>query len=134
MALAGFKGVSERDKDRNSIWQQLCSSLLPTLQDPYLRAIFLFLSGKRNSWEKIVLNARLYSGRLEPDSQYKEVMMLEELPLYDRVAFAAVHFADHPLSDWYDRLCEKTVKDGDLSGLLLTGISNEPTTLELFQK
>jgi hypothetical protein len=37
MSLAGFTA-------RTEMWQDLCDKLLPTLTDPYLTAMFLFLS------------------------------------------------------------------------------------------
>ncbi len=48
MALAGYKGsVDVEDGSESQLWREMCAQLLPNLEDPYLKAIFLYLTGRR---------------------------------------------------------------------------------------
>ena len=49
MALAGYT------EERQTLWRKTCGSLLRTLDDPYLRAMFAFLSGDRDSFDEILV-------------------------------------------------------------------------------
>lgn len=50
MALAGFCD------DKNSTWRQFCSTLRGTLSDPYLRAIFAFLTTDNYNYDNVLVS------------------------------------------------------------------------------
>lgn len=49
MALAGFSD------DKNSMWRQFCASPKTKLNDPYLRAMFSFLTAENNNYDNILV-------------------------------------------------------------------------------
>lgn len=51
MALAGFSD------DKNSMWKQLCSTARAQLIDPYLRAMFAFLTAENYSYENVLVRS-----------------------------------------------------------------------------
>uniref|UniRef100_A0A914WZF3 WD repeat protein mio zinc-ribbon like domain-containing protein n=1 Tax=Plectus sambesii TaxID=2011161 RepID=A0A914WZF3_9BILA len=109
MSLAGYQGTA-------AMWPELCAKLLPTLTDPYLRAMFVFLSCRKDA-----------------DTQFEPLLQMSGLALQDRIAFASVHLADHPLIEFLDQTAAAVVQDGDLCGLLLTGIKPTEDCIRLLQ-
>lgn len=59
---------------------------------------------------------------------------MEALPLYDRVAFAAVHLPDHTLQERLLTMEKQCCDAGCLYGLLLTGLNREMNCQMLLQK
>ncbi|XP_046390377.1 GATOR complex protein MIOS-B [Ischnura elegans] len=106
MALSGYTG------DKNSIWRELCLVSRNQLLDPYLRAIFAFLTADGDNYES-VLNE---SG----------------MAVEDRVAFACMYLSDSKLNEYLERLTYQLTEEGDLGGILLTGTSEEG--LDLLQR
>lgn len=49
MALAGFSD------DKSSMWRQLCSNTRSQLTDPYLRAMFAFLTAESYNYENVLV-------------------------------------------------------------------------------
>lgn len=99
MALAGFSD------DRNSNWKQYCSVLRTKLNDPYLRALFAFLTSENFNYDNV----------------------LEEtgIAVDDRVAFACMFLPDNKLYEYLQNLCDTLIEEGNLDGLLLTGTDND---------
>ncbi|CAG2068527.1 unnamed protein product, partial [Timema podura] len=49
MALSGFSD------DRNSMWRELCLKSLSQLTDPYLRAMFAFLTAENGNYDAVLV-------------------------------------------------------------------------------
>nr|CAD7396882.1 unnamed protein product [Timema cristinae] len=98
MALSGFSD------DRNSMWRELCLKSLSQLTDPYLRAMFAFLTAENGNYDA-VLNE---SG----------------MAVEDQVAFALTFLSDQKLGEYLKHLTNKLVQEGDLAGMLLTGTNH----------
>lgn len=103
MALAGFSD------DKNSMWRQFCSCPKFKLTDPYLRAMFAFLTAENYNYDAIL---------------HDDVILVE-----DRVAFACTFLSDHKLYEYLKSLTSKLIQDGDLNGMLLTGSSQDGARL-----
>ncbi|KAJ8985000.1 hypothetical protein NQ317_016911 [Molorchus minor] len=99
MALAGFSD------DVNSIWRQFCSTSRAKLTDPYLKAIFAFLTAENYN--------------------YDNVLNETGVAVDDRAAFACMFLPDNKLLDSLKRLSDKLCDEGNLDGLLLTGNSHD---------
>lgn len=52
MAIAGYT------EEHNTLWRKTCLSLLQKLDDPYLRAMFAFLTCDRENYEEILVSTR----------------------------------------------------------------------------
>ncbi|KAF4529781.1 hypothetical protein B566_EDAN016665, partial [Ephemera danica] len=102
--------------DKNSIWRELCQPTRTHLTDPYLRAMFAFLTAEKDNYE----------GVLNP-IQNDGAMAVE-----DRVAFSCIFLSDSRLSEYIEKLTSQLTEDGDLAGVLLTGTSREG--LDVLQK
>lgn len=50
MALAGFSD------DKNSLWKHFCSSPKAKLTDPYLKAMFAFLTAENGSYDGVLVS------------------------------------------------------------------------------
>lgn len=50
MAIAGYT------EEKNTLWRKTCMSLLQKLEDPYLRAMFAFLTCDRENYEEILVS------------------------------------------------------------------------------
>ncbi|CAH0555566.1 unnamed protein product [Brassicogethes aeneus] len=106
MALAGFSD------DKSSVWKQFCTNSRSKITDPYLKAMFAFLTDENNNYDDI-LNERGMS-------------------VGDRVAFACMFLPDNKLLEYLQSTTEKLTEEGNLDGLLLTG--NDTEGLILLQK
>lgn len=107
MALSGYTG------ERNSVWREMCQSLKSQLKDPYMKAMFAFLTS-------------------ESESDFDEIIYDKDLILADRVAFSLLYLPDDRLSEYLSNTMSKLVTSGDLNGILLTGITNDG--LDLLQR
>lgn len=105
MALAGFSD------DPNSVWKKFCADSNKKLTDPYLKAMFAFLTA---------------------DNNYECVLNDSNIAVDDKVAFACVFLSDSKLMEYTKKLCAELCEEGNLDGLLLTG--NSPQGLKLLQK
>ncbi|XP_064613766.1 GATOR2 complex protein MIOS-A-like [Liolophura sinensis] len=103
MALSGYT------EDPAALWQRMCMGLCRQLTDPYLRAMFAFLTGER--------------------LDYEDVLNEDGMQIQDRVAFACIFLSDIKLADYIDRLTARLTEEGDLGGILLTGLTTEGVTL-----
>ncbi|XP_065666552.1 GATOR2 complex protein MIOS-B isoform X2 [Hydra vulgaris] len=99
MALSGF---SEK---RPPLWVSNCKLLSTQLKNPYLRAIFAFLTAE--------------------DDNYINVIKEKEIKLQDRVAFACRYLNDSKLISFIDNETTTFINTGNLEGLLLTGLTSD---------
>lgn len=105
MALSGFT------QEKTGLWRELCAGVSAKLSDPYLRAIFSFLTANDEE---------------DRDSIVKE---WNGMKLADRVALACIFVPDARLYDFIEKLTRTLIEEGDLDGLLLTGFTEEGLTL-----
>nr|CAD7592141.1 unnamed protein product [Timema genevievae] len=103
MALSGFSD------DRNSMWRELCLKSLSQLTDPYLRAMFAFLTAENGNYDAMLNES--------------------DMAVEDRVAFALTFLSDQKLGDYLKHLTNKLVQEGDLAGMLLTGANSDGVEL-----
>ncbi|KAL0278558.1 UNVERIFIED_CONTAM: hypothetical protein PYX00_000352 [Menopon gallinae] len=103
MALSGFSG------DKSNMWKEHCMKSRTRLTDPYLRAMFAFLTAENEN--------------------YDNVLSENEMAVKDRVAFACIFLSDLKLSEYLLKLSEKLTEEGNLDGILLTGASVEGAKL-----
>ncbi|RHZ65023.1 hypothetical protein Glove_319g166 [Diversispora epigaea] len=103
-ALAGF---SFNKNQENSIWRGMCKQLSLEMKEPYLRAIFSYISSQ--GWDNVLND--------------------EELELRDRVGIAIRFMDDEKLTNYLYETTEIVKKNGDLSGIILTGLTSEGITL-----
>ncbi|VEN38722.1 unnamed protein product [Callosobruchus maculatus] len=106
MALSGFSD------DPNSVWRQNSVACITRMKDPYLKAMFCFLTTENYDYSK-VLNEK-------------------DVAVDDRVALACMYLPDSQLKEYMQSLLEELCKDGNLDGLLVTG--NSANGLKLLQK
>lgn len=96
--------IGSFNSDRNFLRSDM-TNLYADITDPYLRAIFAFLSQVDDHWEGIL----------------KE----KKLPLTDRMAFACMYLSDSQLGDYIKKQITLCIEMGDLTGILLTGTTGE---------
>ncbi len=53
LALSGYT------RDTNSLWREMCQSIKSQLSDPYLKAIFTFLTSDSESYSEIIVSVKL---------------------------------------------------------------------------
>ncbi|XP_072027810.1 GATOR2 complex protein MIOS-like [Amphiura filiformis] len=103
MALSGFT------KEKNALWCEMCSSLCKNLTNPYLRAMFGFLTTCDNSYDAVLR---------EPG-----------LSVEDRIAFACLFLSDMQIYAYVEELMDQAITEGDLQGILLSGLTKDGVTL-----
>ncbi|XP_069184860.1 GATOR2 complex protein MIOS isoform X3 [Procambarus clarkii] len=106
MALSGFT------EERKGLWRETCVHLRSHLTDPYLRAMFAFLTDDADSYEPVLGET--------------------EVAIQDRVAFACTYLSDVRLMEYLERLNAQLTEEGNLDGILLTGLCSEG--IELLQR
>ncbi|XP_033762093.1 GATOR complex protein MIOS-like isoform X2 [Pecten maximus] len=104
MAIAGYT------EEQQTMWRRTCGSLLQTVHDPYLRAMFCFLASDKENYDEI-LNDH------------------ECMTVADRLAFACMYLSDQKLKEYVDSLSSIMKDEGCLDGLLLTGLTLEGVEL-----
>lgn len=95
---------------RNPELREHCERLAVRLQDHYLRAMLTHLT-VNDDWTEV----------LEEDS----------LPLRERLAIALQFLSDKELTAYLRRVLERCVHDGDIEGLLVSGLT--PQGMEILQ-
>lgn len=103
MALAGYS------EDRNALWRETTSSLKSQLPDPHLRAMFSFVTAEGDNYDAII------------DEQ--------EISLQDRIAFACLYLSDRKLGDFLYGLKSQLMKEGNICGIIVTGLSGDGLSL-----
>jgi WD repeat-containing protein mio len=113
-AVAGYcahtKGGKEETSSSGAVWKELCRSMSVEMDDPYLRAVFAFVA----------------------NGDWKDVLDDAGLPIKEKLGIAFRFLQDEELSTYINSLLEEVIRDGDLTGLLLTGISDK--ALDLLEK
>lgn len=128
MALSGFS------PEKNSMWRENCLKSSSQLFDPYLRAIFAFLTADNESYDNVLVRKfNLYLALLVKDKcLYKISLQSEsEMAVEDRVAFALMFLSDSKLCEYLKKLTQELIEEGDLSGFLLTGTKKIPRSNSL---
>lgn len=97
MALSGYS------EDDNALWGETCRKLRSQLKNPYLRAMFAFLTSE--------------------NSNYEEVLKENDIAIQDRVAFACIFLSDNKLMEFLTKLTDTMTEKGNLDGILLTGLT-----------
>ena len=100
--MSGMLAALTSSTNRNPELLQHCERLIVRLQDPYLRALLTHLT--IHDWTEV----------LEEDS----------LPLRERLAIAFQFLDDKDLSSYLRRVADRSIHDGDIHGLFVTGITN----------
>ncbi|XP_070388713.1 GATOR2 complex protein MIOS isoform X1 [Dermacentor albipictus] len=103
LSLSGYT------RETRESWREVWHSLRLSLGDPYLQAMFAFLTAA--------------------DDSYTELLQDCNMAIEDRVAFACLHLTDAKLLEYIDGLAEALVEKGNLDGVLLTGMSEEGSQL-----
>lgn len=106
-AVAGY--MAYKDSTGPSPWKDLCQKMASELDNPYMRAVFAFIS----------------------ESDWMEVLNEGSLPLHERLGVALRFLPDKELSQYFDQLSKRVVSDGDLDGIILTGVT--PRAVDLLQ-
>lgn len=104
MALSGYTG------ERTSMWREMCQTLKGQLTNPYMKAMFAFLTS-------------------ESHTDFHEIIYDKDLILVDRVAFSLLYLPDEKLNTYLSETMSTLVDNGDLNGILLTGITNDGLSL-----
>lgn len=104
MALSGYTG------ERTSMWREMCQTLKSRLTNPYMKAMFAFLTS-------------------DSDTSFHEIIYDKELILADRVAFSLLYLPDDKLNIYLTETMSALVENGDLNGILLTGITHDGLSL-----
>jgi WD repeat-containing protein mio len=106
-AVAGY--LAYKDNMLNSPWKDQCRKLASELDNPYLRAIFAFIS----------------------DGSWLDVLDEGSLPLSERLGIALRFLKDNEVGIYLNRLTERAIVHGDLEGIILTGLT--PQAMDLLQ-
>ena len=104
MALSGYTG------ERTSMWREMCQTLKGQLTNPYMKAMFAFLTS-------------------DSETSFHEIIYDKELILADRVAFSLLYLPDDKLNAYLTDTMSTLVENGDLNGVLLTGITHDGLSL-----
>ncbi|OXB67495.1 hypothetical protein ASZ78_016717 [Callipepla squamata] len=103
MALSGYTD------EKNSLWREMCSTLRLQLNNPYLCAMFAFLTSESGS--------------------YDGVLYENNMAVRDRVAFACKFLNDAQLNRFIEKLTNEMKDAGNLEGILLTGLTKDGVDL-----
>ncbi|CUM63171.1 uncharacterized protein PRCAT00000739001 [Priceomyces carsonii] len=106
-AVAGY--LAYNNTTANSPWKDQCRRMASELSDPYLRAIFAFIA----------------------DNDWWDVLDEHSLPLKERLGVALRFLSDKDLTIYLNRLVDTVVHNGELDGLILTGLT--PRGMDLLQ-
>lgn len=96
--------IGSFNSDRNFLRSDM-TTLYADITDPYLRAIFAFLSQVDDHWDGILRE--------------------KKLPLTDRMAFACMYLSDTQLNEYIKMQITLCIENGDLTGILLTGATGD---------
>ncbi|CAL1286700.1 unnamed protein product [Larinioides sclopetarius] len=103
MGLAGYT------QEKTALWREVSSNLKSNLVDPYLRAMFAFLTSE--------------------DDNFEEILNEQQIAVQDRMAFACLYLNDRKLVDFLEGVRKKMTETGNLDGILLTGLTNDGLSL-----
>uniref|UniRef100_A0A7M5WX31 WD repeat protein mio zinc-ribbon like domain-containing protein n=2 Tax=Clytia hemisphaerica TaxID=252671 RepID=A0A7M5WX31_9CNID len=101
MALSGYNDSIKK----GSMWIANCQRLGQQLTNPYLRAMFAFLTAE--------------------GEDFTSVLKENGMDLKDRIAFACRYLSDAKLTNYVENVTSKMITSGGLEGLLLTGLTTD---------
>lgn len=102
----GETASTETAKNAN-IWKELCREMAVELDEPYLRAVFAYVS----------------------NGEWREVLDELGLPIRERLLIALRWLGDDELTEYLEGLTAQVIEDGDVDGIVLTGISGKAMDL-----
>lgn len=103
LAFAGYnKGITD-----DETWEQTIQDLKKGLDDPYGRAILALVS--HGDWHDVLAELTL--------------------PLRDRVAIALMYLGDEELTHYINETAAECIKQGDIEGIVLTGLTEQGVPL-----
>ncbi|AEY95709.1 FACR192Cp [Eremothecium gossypii FDAG1] len=106
-AIAGY--LAYKDQPGNNAWRQQCRRLSSELDDPYLRIIFSFIA----------------------DNDWWDILYESAISLRERLGVALRFLNDGDLTRFLHRTVTNVIENGELEGLILTGIT--PNGINLLQ-
>lgn len=106
-AVAGY--MAYKDQPGNNAWRQQCRKMSAELEDPYLRVIFAFIA----------------------DDDWWDILYEPAISLRERLGVALRFLNDIDLGRFLERTSSTVIKNGELEGLILTGIT--PSGVDLLQ-
>lgn len=106
-AIAGY--MAYKDLPGNNSWRQQCRKMSSELEDPYLRVIFAFIA----------------------DNDWWDVLYEPAISLRERLGVALRFLNDRDLTKFLERTSATVIENGELEGLILTGIT--PSGIDLLQ-
>ncbi|QLQ79068.1 hypothetical protein HG537_0B04160 [Torulaspora globosa] len=106
-AIAGY--VAFKDQPGNNSWREQCRRMSSELDDPYLRVIFAFIA----------------------DNDWWDILYEPAISLRERLGVALRFLNDRDLSKFLERTAATVIENGELEGLILTGIT--PSGIDLLQ-
>ncbi|KAG4306276.1 hypothetical protein PORY_000264 [Pneumocystis oryctolagi] len=106
-AIAGF--TSTKNNINNTMWKEMCRKMSTELDDPYLRAIFAYVS----------------------NGDWRDVLDEQGLSLKERIGVGLRFLSDEDFSFYLNDIVKNVINTGDLEGIILTGISTN--TIDLLE-
>lgn len=106
-AIAGY--MAYKDQPGNNSWRDQCRKMSSELDDPYLRVIFAFIA----------------------DNDWWDILSEPAISLRERLGVALRFLNDTDLSTFLERTSSSVIENGELEGLILTGIT--PSGINLLQ-
>ncbi|CCF59142.1 hypothetical protein KAFR_0G01090 [Kazachstania africana CBS 2517] len=106
-AIAGY--MAYKDQPGNNAWRQQCRKMSSELEDPYLRVIFAFIA----------------------DNDWWDILYEPAISLRERLGVALRFLNDVDLTRFLERTSSTVIANGELEGMILTGIT--PSGINLLQ-
>ncbi|OXB40606.1 hypothetical protein B1J92_M09383g [Nakaseomyces glabratus] len=106
-AISGY--LVYKDQPGNNAWRQQCRKMSNDLDDPYLRVIFAFIA----------------------DNDWCDILYEPAISLRERLGVALRFLNDSDLTRFLERTSSIVINNGELEGLILTGIT--PIGIDLLQ-
>lgn len=106
-AIAGY--MAYKDQPGNNAWREQCRKMASELEDPYLRVIFAFIA----------------------DNDWYDVLYEQAISLRERLGVALRFLNDNDLTTFLQKTTSSVIANGELEGLILTGIT--PNGIDLLQ-
>lgn len=106
-AIAGY--LAYKEYPGNNPWREQCRRMSSELSDPYLRVIFAFIA----------------------DNDWWDILYENSISLRERLGVALRFLNDSDLSRFLEHTASTVIENGELEGLILTGIT--PSGIDLLQ-
>ncbi|OWB60207.1 hypothetical protein B5S29_g1076 [[Candida] boidinii] len=112
-AVAGYKAyeannaknnngyLSDDEDEKNNPWKEHCRSLASFLENPYLRFLFAFIA----------------------DRNWSEIFDEPSIPLREKIGVALRFLPDDKLDNYFEHIASEVIKQGEIEGLILTGLT-----------